>query len=377
MTSSKLPNVGVSIFTEMTTLANQHQAINLSQGFPGFDPDPILVKKLGHFAAEGKNQYSPATGVPELRQRLAGLYQYDADAEITITSGASEALFVAISSLVNSGDEVIIIEPAYDLYVPAILLQGGVPIFVQMKHPDYSIDWAEVKSNITSRTKLIIVNTPHNPTGKVLNQSDIKALEEIVEKTGVYVVSDEVYEYITFDGHKHLSLGNSSILREKTIVCSSFAKTLHITGWKVGFCLAPPHLSTEIRKIHQYITFCTFTPAQYAIASYLDNREPLDSLAQFYQRKRDLFLGQIKNPFWTPLVSEGTFFQSFVFNNPIQDKELSKLLTVKAGVASIPNSAFYHNAQDHKVLRFCFAKDDVILLEAAEKLNLVSEYLSV
>lgn len=378
MIFSKLPAVGVSIFTQMTALANEVGAINLSQGFPGFEPNSKLIERLAFYAANGKNQYSPATGVEALRQKIAEKYSYNANTEVTITSGASEALFVAIATVVTSGDEVIIIEPAYDLYVPAVLLQGGVPVFVKMKPDSFSIDWDEVESKISTKTKLIIINTPHNPTGKTLKSEDITELERLVEKYPyLYLVSDEVYEHIVFDGFSHLSLSQSKILRERTFICNSFAKTFHITGWKVGFCLAPEALSLEFRKIHQYVTFCTFTPAQFALADFLEDKSQYLLLSDFYEAKRNLFLKELEGSVFTPILSEGTFFQNLTYQAVSQssDKEISKLLTQKAGVASIPTSAFYNDATDHKILRFCFAKDDATLTEAAQRLVKASEYL--
>lgn len=375
---SKLPNVGVSIFTQMSALAQSVGAINLSQGFPGFNPDSLLIERLTHHAAQGKNQYSPASGVLELRNQLGLLYGCNPETEVTVTSGAAEALFCAIATVISKGDEVIIIEPAYDLYAPAVETQGGVPVFVQMKYPDFRIDWQEVEDKITSRTKLIIVNTPHNPTGKVLNRSDISALENIVSKhPELLLVSDEVYEHIVFDGNVHLSLRNSEILRERTFMCSSFAKTFHITGWKIGYCIAPASLSAEFRKVHQYVTFCCFTPAQYAIADYLEASKAYLELSAFYQRKRDLFAEALKDSDFKILDSEGTFFQnvSYVHLSLKSDLIVSKSLTEKLGVASIPTSVFYEQKVDHKILRFCFAKDDETLLQAAERLKKVAEYL--
>lgn len=376
--TSRLPGVGISIFTRMTALANSVNALNLSQGFPGFEPDPLLAERLAWHASHGKNQYSPAAGVPELRNQLALKYGYDADTEITVTSGASEALFSAIAAVISPGDEVIIIEPAYDLYVPAVQLQGGIPVFVKMKYPDFTIDWQEVQDRITPQTRLILLNSPHNPTGKVLTGSDISALEHIIlQHPRLFLVSDEVYEHILFDGRKHISLSESPVLRERTFICNSFAKTYHITGWKTGYCLAPENLTKELRKIHQYITFCTFTPAQYALADYLESTTAHESLSAFYQYKKDLFLSTLDTEVFRPLPSEGTFFQNFSYAHLSQrpDVEVSILLTEKTGVASIPVSVFYSDATDHHILRFCFAKDDETLLMATQRLNLAARFL--
>jgi methionine aminotransferase len=375
---SKLPKVGISIFTQMTGLAQSFGAINLSQGFPGFEPDSLLIERLAYHAAHGKNQYSPASGVPELRKQIGLLYSCDPDTEVTVTSGAAEALFCAIATVVSKDDEVIIIEPAYDLYAPAVETQGAVPVFVQMNYPDFTIDWQKVESKINTKTKLIIVNTPHNPTGKVLKQEDIKALEEIIQRNPeLLLVSDEVYEHIVFDEHKHVSLRDSELLRERTFMCSSFAKTFHITGWKMGYCIAPSALTAEFRKVHQYVTFCSFTPAQYALADYLETSKAYLQLSSFYQKKRDLFRKALTGSDFEFLTSEGTFFQNVSFGHLSKqaDVVVSKLLTEKLGVASIPTSAFYNENIDHKIIRFCFAKDDETLLQAAERLQGLSRYL--
>lgn len=370
--SSKLPNIGVSIFTKMTALANSAKAINLSQGFPNFEPHEFLKERISYHIQNGKNQYAPATGVPELREQLSLKYpKYDAQSEITVTSGASEALFVAIATVVKKGDEVIVIEPAYDLYVPAIELQGGIPVFVSMKFPDYSIDWDEVESKISNKTSLIIINTPHNPTGKVLQKKDIEALENIVQKfPQVFLLSDEVYEHILFDGNVHLSLADSEILKERSFICSSFAKTFHITGWKIGYCLAPKNLSEEFRKIHQYVTFCSFTPAQYALADFLEKGDLYSDLSDFYQKKKDLFSQALSGSGFELLKSEGTFFLNASYKklSSLKDTEFAEDLVQKAGVATIPISVFYKDQTDNNIIRFCFAKEDQTLLEAAERL---------
>lgn len=377
--TSRLPAVGTSIFTRMTTLANSVNALNLSQGFPGFEPDPLLAERLAYHASHGKNQYSPAAGIPELRNQLAAKYGYHADTEITVTAGASEALFSAIASVVFPGDEVIIIEPAYDLYVPAVQLQGGIPVFVRMRYPDFTIDWQEVQDKITPRTRLILLNSPHNPTGKVFTPDDISALEHIVtQHPRLFLISDEVYEHILFDGREHLSLSASPVLRQRAFICNSFAKTYHITGWKTGYCLAPENLTKELRKIHQYITFCTFTPAQYALADYLENTSSHLGLSEFYRKKKDLFLGALDPGVLRPLTAEGTFFQNLSYAHLSQrpDVEVSVLLTEKAGVASIPTSVFYSDGTDHQILRFCFAKDDETLIQAARQLSQAAPLLA-
>lgn len=376
MIKSKLPNVGNSIFSEMTALANSVGAINLSQGFPGFQPDAYLLERLNFHAQNGKNQYASSIGIPELREQLGNLY-HCSENEITISTGAAEALFCAISAVVSPGDEVIIIEPAYDLYAPAIQLNGGVPVFVKMSFPDFEIDWDEISDKISFKTKLIIINTPHNPTGKVLKKLDIQCLEEIAQKhPEIYFVSDEVYEYIVYEEIKFLSLRSSKILKDRTFVCNSFAKSMHITGWKVGFCIAPPNLTEEFRKIHQYVTFCVFPPAQYAIADSLEMGYNFGALAAFYQAKRDLLATAILNSPFKVLPCEGTFFLNVGFSqiSTLGDKKFSVELTKNLGVASIPTSAFYTDASDKKIIRFCFAKDDKTLLEAAERLSQAGRY---
>jgi methionine aminotransferase len=375
---SKLPQIGTSIFSTMTGLANQHQAINLSQGFPGFDPDPVLIEKISLYLKQGKNQYAPALGIPELRESLAHKYGYHPEKEITVTAGASEALYSAITATVNPGDEVILIEPSYDLYLPAILLQGGIPRSVKMSYPDYRIDWDQVKKLTSPKTRLIIINSPHNPTGKVLHDEDIQALQSLVaDYPQLYLLSDEVYEHILFDEQLHRSLSAYPDLREKAFVCNSFAKTYHITGWKTGYCLAPENLSKEFRKVHQYITFCTFTAAQYALAEYMQETHTHRTLSAFYQQKRDLFLSALDPSLFSVLPSEGTFFQNLSYANisSIPDVMAAERLTTQAGVASIPVSAFYADQTDHKVLRFCLAKDDVTLAEAVERLNQAHRFL--
>lgn len=375
---SKLPHTGTSIFSKMTGLANQHQAINLSQGFPGFDPDPLLLDKITFHLHRGKNQYAPALGIPEIREALSLKYGYHPEKEITVTAGASEALYAAITATVHRGDEVILIEPSYDLYLPAVLLQGGIPKFVKMTFPEYRIDWNEVQDLISPKTRLIIINSPHNPTGKVLHEEDIQALQALVAShPQLYLISDEVYEHVLFDHRPHLSLAAYPDLRERTFVCNSFAKTYHITGWKTGYCLAPENLSVEFRKVHQYITFCTFTAAQFALAEYMQETDSHRTLSGFYQEKRDLFLSRLDPALFEILPSEGTFFQNLRYANSssIPDQVAAERLTVQAGVASIPVSAFYADQTDHNVLRFCLAKEDDTLIEAVERLNQAHRFL--
>lgn len=375
--ASKLPTVGTTIFTVMSKLATETGAINLSQGFPGFDCSPELVSLVSTYLQNGFNQYASMTGVPALReaiaQKTADQYgvNYNPETEITVTSGATEAIFAAVSAVVRPGDEVLVFEPAYDSYVPAIDLNGGVPIYVTLTPPDYSIDWQAVREKITDKTRLIMVNTPHNPTGHVWTADDLAQLANLVRDRNIWVVSDEVYEHILFDGRVHNSLMTHPELRERTFIIGSFGKTFHITGWKIGYCLAPAALSVEFRKIHQYLTFSTVTPIQYALADYLKEPEHYRALPDFYQRKRDLFLAGLEGSRFTWKPAEGSFFQtvSYTAITDEPDYDLAIRLTKEIGVASIPVSVFYHQKNDYKILRFCFAKDDAVLAEAAERLR--------
>ena len=373
---SKLPDVGVTIFTIMSKLANEHNAINLSQGFPDFDVHPDLLALVDNYMRSGYNQYAPMQGVQTLRERIAekvlALYHadYDPESEITVTSGATEALFAAISAVVQQGDEVVILEPAFDSYVPVIKLNGGIPVYVEYKFPDYRIDWNDVRNVLSSKTRLIILNSPHNPTGAVFTDTDISELKNILQDTNVLILSDEVYEHIIFDGVRHESIARHPELTERSFVISSFGKTYHTTGWKIGYCLAPAPLSKEFQRVHQFLTFASNTPIQYAYAQFMKNQGIYLNLSEFYQKKRDKFLSLIKHSRFKALPCRGTYFQmldySAISNEP--DVEFSKRLTTEHGVASIPPSVFYHHQVDHNVLRFCFAKKDETLEKAAEKL---------
>ncbi|MCE7071480.1 methionine aminotransferase [Dyadobacter sp. CY327] len=374
---SKLPRVGTTIFTKMSRLAEEHRAINLAQGFPEFDCAPELQKLVGKYIAEGKNQYAPMAGVMPLREAISQKVfaatgkEYHPETEITITSGATEALYVALSTVVHPGDEVIVFEPAYDSYVPAIELNGGIPVFITL-HPQYeAIDWQDVKSKISPNTKAIVINTPHNPTGNVWKLADLQQLADTAEKHDLMVISDEVYEHIIFDGRAHISTASIPALAERTFLCGSFGKTFHTTGWKIGYCLAPKALTTEFRKIHQFLVFSVVTPIQFAMAEYLENPEHYLSLSAFYQQKRDLFNDAIQGIGFTFRPSEGSFFQNVSYENLTQqnDRELAERLTIEAGVASIPVSVFYNELTSYKTLRFCFAKNDDTLLRAAELLG--------
>lgn len=358
----------------MTKLAGDYGACNLSQGFPDFDVHPDLIDLVEKHMRSGSNQYAPMQGVPSLRERIAEkvlrLYgaKYNPETEITVTSGATEALFAAITAVVQPGDEVIVFEPAYDSYVPVIQLCGGIPIYLKMKFPEYRIDWDELKDTITQKTKLIVLNSPHNPTGTVLSGDDVTALIQVVEDTNLFIVSDEVYEHIVFDGLTHESLSRHLQLFERSFVISSFGKTYHSTGWKIGYCLAPQSLSKELQRIHQFLTFASNTPMQYAYAEFMDRQDIYLMLSSFYQKKRDHFLSLIEPSRFKALPCKGTYFQvldySAISNEP--DEDFAKRLTIEKGVAAIPPSVFYRHRDDHKVLRFCFAKKDETLEKAAE-----------
>ncbi len=375
--SSKLPQVGTTIFTVMSKLATDCDAINLSQGFPGFECDPVLLDLVTKYMKAGHNQYAPMSGVPILRERIADktklIYgiELDSETEVTVVSGATEAIYAAVTAVVKQGDEVILFDPAYDCYAPAIELNGGVPVFVPLELPDFSVNWENVKSSISDKTRLIMINTPHNPSGYVWTQEDLDTLAELIQDRDILIVSDEVYEHITFDGREHLSLLTHPILRERTFVCGSFGKTFHVTGWKIGYCLAPLKLTEEFRKIHQFLTFSTATPLQYALADYLSEPFRYLTLPDFYQKKRDLFCDGLKNtPFkFTP--AQGSFFQmvSYAHLSQESDYDLAVRLTKEIGVASIPISVFFSDKKDHKILRFCFAKDDSDLMKALGKLE--------
>lgn len=376
---SRLPDVGVSIFAVMSRLANEHGAINLSQGFPDFDCDPALVATLHRHMQDGHNQYAPMPGLPALRDALAAkhthLYgaSYDPATEITVTAGATEALFDVISAFVHPGDDVVVFEPAYDAYVPVIRLNGGRPRFVTLRAPDYTIDWDDVRRAITPRTRLLIINSPHNPTGAILSAADVEHLASLLDGTGIIVLSDEVYEHIIFDGARHESLARHPVLRRRTCVVSSFGKTYHTTGWKVGYVCAPATLTREIQRIHQFVTFAVNTPAQFAFAEVTAARTSYDDLAQFYQQKRDRFLALVEGSRFKPVACHGTYFQILDYSaiSDAPDTAFAMTLLRDHGVASIPTSAFLYNSEAPRVLRFCFAKRDETLERAAERLRQV------
>ena len=373
---SKLPNVKTTIFTVMSQLATEHKALNLSQGFPDFNGPQDLLDRVSHHMSIGHNQYAPMTGIPELRQAIAAkvrdLYgaEVDVDQEITVTSGATDALFTAIATIVNAGEEVIVFDPAYDCYEPAIDLAGGKTIHIPMQSPDFAIDWQQVREKITPKTRAIILNSPHNPSGTTLSEVDIQALQAIVAEFGVYLISDEVYEHIVFDGEPHRSLLRYPDLAERAFVISSFGKTYHVTGWKIAYCVAPKALSAEFRKVHQYVSFCTVSPMQYALAEFLTESNHHLELSDFYQAKRDRFRAGMANSRFKLLPCAGTYFQMVDYSevSDLPDMKLAHKLTVEEGIASIPPSVFYEKPPEQKVLRFCFAKSDETLDQATELL---------
>ena len=371
--ASKLPNVGTTIFTVMSKLAADHKAINLSQGFPDFDCAPELRELFCKYINSGFNQYPPMAGIIGLREAIAEkmqfLYgaQYDPEHEVTVTPGATYGVFTCVTAFVSPGDEVILFEPAYDCYGPAVEVNGGVPVYVQMRYPDYSIDWEAVKNAITPKTRMIILNTPNNPTASVFSSEDLRLLEGLLRGTDIIVASDEVYEHLVFDGHQHQSVARYPGLAERSFVVNSFGKTYAVTGWKMGYVLAPKNLMVEFRKVHQFNAFVSNGPVQYAFADYMKNRDAYLQLSAFYQRKRDFFLDGLKGSRFKPLPSRGTFFQNLAYDaiSDERDTDLAIRLTKEQGVASIPVSVFYREPPAHKVLRFCFAKSDETLAKGA------------
>ena len=374
---SKLPNVGTTIFTVMSGLANKHNAINLSQGFPNFKSEQTLIDLVTKAMQNGYNQYAPMLGNFELRKAISKKYEllygssYHPVTEIVITVGASQAIFSAICAFVKSDDEVIIFRPAYDIYEPTIQLNGGKTISVELNYPNYTIDWNEVKQKISSNTKMIIVNTPHNPSGSILTKDDMLQLEELTKDTNIVVLSDEVYEHIIFDGEDHQSACFFKGLKSRTIITASFGKTFHNTGWKTGYCCAPKDLIDEILKIHQFSVFSVNHPVQVALAEYLQVPNHYLYLSGFFQEKRDYFLSLIKNSRFKFKPAKGTYFQVLDYSNITNeyDVDFAKRLTIENGLASIPLSVFNENNRDDKVLRFCFAKTNDTLQKAAEILN--------
>jgi methionine aminotransferase len=375
---SRLPKVGTTIFTVMSQLAARHGAVNLGQGFPDFNCDERLQALLAEAVRAGHNQYAPMPGVPALRAALADKqarlhgHRYDIDHEITVTAGATQAIMAAVLALVHPGDEVVVLEPAYDSYVPAITLAGGRPVFVPLDPArGYAPDWERVRAAITPKTRLVMLNFPHNPTGRVLHADDLAALEQIVATTGVWLLSDEVYEHIVFDGAPHRSLSGVPALAERTVVISSFGKTFHTTGWKVGYAFAPAAVTAEIRKVHQFMVFAVNSPAQHAFAAYLADAAPYEALPGFYQGKRDRFVAGLADTPFRVLPAEGTYFvlADYAALSDAPEPDFAQTMITRFGVAVIPLSVFYDAPVDRKVIRFCFAKRDETLDAALARIR--------
>lgn len=361
----------------MSKTANDFNAINLSQGFPDFGVSEELIALVSKYMSAGLNQYAPMPGVFDLRKKLSikikklYKYNYNPETEITVTSGGTQALHSTISTIINEGDEVIIFEPAYDSYAPVVRINGGRPVYVRLKYPDYSIDWDAVNQMVNSKTKLIIINSPQNPSGMIFSHDDMLNLIRIVSGTKILILSDEVYEHIIFDRKEHNSIAKYPELANRSILVFSFGKVYHATGWKLGYFAAPEKITEEIRKIHQFTVFSANTPIQYAIAEYLDKEEEYLKLPKFYQEKRDYFNGMLKDIGFDIIPAGGTYFQTVNFSNLTDetDFQLAERLIKKFGVAAIPMSSFYHNEKNTKILRFCFAKKNEVLRQAAEKLD--------
>lgn len=373
---SKLPTVGTNIFTVMSQLSIEYNAVNLGQGFPDFMMSEELTELVNKAMKNGMNQYSHMNGILLLRERLAekvfNLYntKINPETDITITPGGTYAIYTALTTILQPGDEVIVFEPAYDSYIPNIEINGAVPVLISLKYPDYSIPWDEVKTKINERTKAIIINTPHNPTGSVIREKDIEQLRSIVKDTNIFIVSDEVYEHLIFDNLPHLSILRYPDLLERSFVCFSFGKTYHCTGWKLGYCISPSSLMHEFRKVHQFNAFSSFTPSQVALAEYLKNAEAYTQLGSFVQKKRDYFQQLMSSTPFKALPSYGSYFQCYSYYgvSDESDKDFAIRLTKEYGITTIPVSAFYKNAKDDKVIRFCFCKREQTLEKAVEKL---------
>jgi methionine aminotransferase len=376
--TTKLPKVGTTIFTVMSQLAAEHQAVNLGQGFPDFDVPTFLVDALARAMREGRNQYAPMAGIPALRQAIAAKTlrcygrKVDADSEITVTSGASEAIFDAVLAVVRPGEEVVVLDPCYDCYEPAIDLAGGRAVHVPLDPVDFSVDWDRVRAAITARTRLVMINTPHNPSGAMLSASDIAQLAEVMRGTDAFLLSDEVYEHIVFDGRRHESVLRHPELAARAFVVSSFGKTYHCTGWKIGYCIAPPALTAELRKVHQYNSFCSFAPAQFAFAEMIEaHPEHYDGLGAFYQAKRDHFAEQLSHTKLEALPVPGGYFQLVDYSavSDLPDLPFCRWLTVEKGVAAIPLSPFYESPPPgQRLARLCFAKNEATLDAAIARL---------
>jgi len=373
MIHSKLPNLPKSIFAKMTQLAMQHDALNMSQGFPSFETDKRLKDLLAKAIQEDHNQYAPMMGLLELRMKISKITEqlhggfYDPQTEVCLTAGATQGIYTAIQTVISNDDEAIIFNPAYDCYAPAIKLAGGKVVEIPMELPSFAIDWDRVKAAITSRTKLLIVNSPHNPSGKLLTRDDWEQIKKVVLANNLYLLSDEVYEHIIFDGNKHFSAAGLLELRERSFITGSFGKTFHVTGWKMGYCLAPKKLMDEFLKIHQNVVFCVNRPVQQAISDYLSDPSHYLKLGSFYQNKRDLFLNLIKSSKFKYVSSESTYFQLLDYSEITNENDVAfaERLTREYKIASIPISVFM-DGKDPKMLRFCFAKKDQEIIKAAK-----------
>jgi len=371
---SKFPQIGVSIFATMSQWCRELGAINLAQGCPDFDCDPTLFALVQKYMRQGFNQYSPMEGIFPLRESIAQkIYNsygvnYNPATEITITAGATEAVYCAIAATVRTGDEVIYFEPAFDSYLPNILMQGGVPVPIALHYPDYKIDWGLVRSKMNKNTRLVIINSPHNPTGMILSKADMDELETLSEEFDFYLLSDEVYEHLVFDDKKHESVAAYENLRKRSFIIYSFGKVFHITGWRLGYCLAPAAMMDAFRKIHQFVNFSAVTPLQYAVQEYMQEPRHYLDLPQFYQQKRDLLIALLKDSRFQLIPSQGTYFQLVSYENisDQNDRQFSELLIREYGVACIPLSPFYHDGKDEKIIRFCFAKKEQTLIDAAK-----------
>jgi methionine aminotransferase len=374
--TSKLPSVGTTIFTVMSQLAIEHNAVNLGQGFPDFPMSEELTSLVSEAMKNGFNQYTHMNGFPLLRERLtekiARLYNtsISPETDITVTPGGTYAIYTALTTVLHPGDEVIVFEPAYDSYIPNIEINGAIPVLISLQYPDYSIPWDEVRSKITPRTKMIMINSPHNPTGSVLTENDIEELRKTVKDTNILILSDEVYEHLIFDDIPHLSILRYPDLLERSFVCFSFGKTYHCTGWKLGYCISSPALMMEFRKVHSFNCFSCFTPSQVGLAEYLKNEDAYLNLGMFMQKKRDYFAHLMEPTPFKPIPSHGSYFQCYSYEglSNENDKDFAIRLTKDYGIVTIPVSAFYKNGTDNKVIRFCFAKKEETLERAAEKL---------
>lgn len=375
--TSKLPELPTSIFTTMSQMAKTHNALNLSQGFPDFAPDSKLLECVHDAMRQEHHQYAPLGGIFPLREQIAAKIErcygvsYHPQKEITVTVGATQAIFTAISAFVYPGDEVIVIKPAYDCYEPTIIANGGVPVLVQMKGKEHKVDWDEVAGCINSKTRMLIINTPHNPSGTVFSKAEMLRLEELLRDTDIILVSDEVYEHLVFDNAQHESACKFPDLASRSLVCSSFGKTFHVTGWKMGYCAAPDYLMKEFQKIHEFAVFCVNHPLQHALATYLKDPEPYMGLGEFFEKKRDLFLSGVKDSRFRFTPTQGTYFQLLDYSEISEepDTEMATRLTKEYGIASIPISVFNKDQVDHRQLRFCFAKKEDTLNKAIEILQ--------